>query len=148
MGGLVGLGSTVLWQINMRIYLTHCSGIKDDRLKGSRKTVAPYELYTSVPLQRFVLRCQKKKVQWAIFSDLYGVWHPYQNHLWYDKHPDTVTQEEMKQLVRDFDEELKDFSEIWFYNNPAWFHSLYKTLLKRSSLSKKITTFSRLKEIV
>lgn len=143
-----GFASTVHWQINMRIYLTHCTGIKDNRLKGTSKAVGPNDLYTSMPLQRFVRKCKEQKVQWAIFSDLYGVWHPHQHHPWYDKHPDTVTAHEMTQLVKDFDKELEDFSEIWFYNNPSWFHSLYKTLLKRSSLSNRITTFSRLKEIV
>jgi hypothetical protein len=132
----------------MRIYLTHCTGIKDDRLKETGTAVAPNALYTSMPIQRFIARCHIKNVKWAIFSDLYGVWHPHQKHTWYDKHPDTVTEEEMKQLVRDFDEELQDFSEIWFYNNPSWFHRLYKMLVKRSSLSNRITLFSRLKEIV
>ena len=132
----------------MRIYLTHCTGIKDDRLKVAGQSVCPDELYASIPLQRVVARCQKQKAQWAIFSDLYGIWHPHQKHRWYDKHPDTVTEEELQQLIRDFDKDLKDFSEIWFYNNPSWFHILYRTLVKSSSLSNRITLFSRLKEIV
>ena len=132
----------------MRIYLTHCTGIKDDQLKSTGQAVSPDKLYTSIPIQRFINRCQEKKVQWAIFSDLYGIWHPYQKHPWYDKHPNTVTDEELQKLIRNFDEDLKDFSEIWFYNNPSWFHRLYKTLVKRSSLSDRITLFSSLKNIV
>ncbi len=132
----------------MRIYLTHCTGIKDDRLKGNKKFVGPDLLYTSVPLQRFIKRCKTQQVQWAIFSDLYGIWFPNEKHPWYEKHPDTVTEQEMQQLVINFDDVLKDFSEIWFYNNPAWFHDLYKSLLKSSSLSNKITIFSKIKEIL
>ena len=132
----------------MRIYLTHCTGIKNDELKGTAKKVHPEELYLSVPFQRFATHCEKKNVKWAVFSDLYGIWFPDQTQPWYDKHPETVTKDELDKLISDFDKDLKDFSEIWFYNNPSWFHSLYKALLKRSSLSKRITTFSRLKEIV
>ena len=134
--------------LNMRIYLTHCTGIKDDSLQFTGQSVGPDKLYTSIPIQRFINRCQEKKVQWAIFSDLYGIWFPQQTHPWYDKHPDTVTKNELDKLVSNFDADLKDFSEIWFYNNPSWFHRLYKTLVKRSSLSVRITLFSSLKNIV
>jgi len=132
----------------MRIYLTHCTGIKDEQLKSSGKTVAPEKLYSAIPHQRCVSKCKKEKVSWAIFSDLYGIWFSHQKHPWYDKHPDTVTENEINQLVNNFDEQLIDFSEIWFYMNPSWFHSLYKDLLKRSSLSNRIKMFSRLNEIV
>ena len=132
----------------MRIYLTHCTGIKNDELKGNGKKVHPEELYQSVPFQRFVNECEKKHVNWAVFSDLYGIWFPEQIHQWYDKHPDTVTNNEFDKLISNFDTDLMDFSEIWFYNNPSWFHSLYKAVLKKSSLNHKITTFSKLKEIV
>jgi hypothetical protein len=132
----------------MRIYLTHCTGIKDDSLQFTGQSVGPDKLYTSIPIQRFINRCQKQNVKWAIFSDLYGIWHPHQKHTWYDKHPNTVTDEELQKLILNFDEDLKDFSEIWFYNNPSWFHSLYKMLAKRSTFSDRITLFSSLKYIV
>ena len=132
----------------MRIYLTHCTGIKNDHIKGTDKQVHPYELYLSEPFQRFVKHCGEKNVKWAVFSDLYGIWYPEQTHPWYDKNPDTVTKDELDKLITNFDKDLKDFSEIWFYNNPSWFHRLYKTLVKRSSLSDRITLFSSLKNIV
>jgi len=132
----------------MRIYLTHCTGIKRDDLKNTGEQVHPEELYLSVPFQRFVRTCQENNVTWAVFSDLYGIWFPQQTRPWYDKHPDTVTSDELNKLIRNFDTDLKDFSEIWFYNNPSWFHKLYQMVLTKSSLSARITTFSKLKEIV
>jgi hypothetical protein len=68
----------------MRIYVTHCSAKKDRTLKHSGKKVTPDRLYTAAPLQRFMNRCKEKKVQWAIFSDKYGIWFPHEKHEWYD----------------------------------------------------------------
>jgi hypothetical protein len=45
---------------------------------------------------------------------MYGVWFPHVKHAWYDKHPDTVTEDEFRELVRDFDEKLGGYDEIWF----------------------------------
>ena len=42
-------------------------------------------------------------VDWAIFSDLYGVWFPDVRHPWYEKNPATVTESEFRGLVNDFD---------------------------------------------
>jgi len=131
----------------MRIYITHCTGIKNNTLKKTGEKVTPDILYKSIPIQRFIKNCRKKKVKWAIFSDHYGIWFPHIKHQWYEKHPDDVKDYEFAALLNNFDENLNNFSEIWFYNNPAWMHGLYKRLLKRSSLSKKITIFSHLHEI-
>ena len=132
----------------MRIYLTHCTGMKDGQLKDTGKEVTPDYLYTSVPIQRFIRRCIEKKATWAIFSDLYGVWRSNKKHKWYEKSPDNITNQEFTNLLINFDQNLKDFSEIWFYNNPAWMHVLYKKLLKNSKLNGKIKLFSHLNEIV
>ena len=43
-------------------------------------------------------KCKEKKVEWAIFSDLYGIWFPSIKHEWYEKPPNTVTEEEFKKL--------------------------------------------------
>jgi len=32
-------------------------------------------------------RCKEKRVEWAIFSNLYGVWFPNVEHEWYEKNP-------------------------------------------------------------
>ena len=74
----------------MRIYLTHCSAKKDDSLKYSDICVTPDKLYTAKPTQRFMNKCKRMGVRWAIFSDLYGVWSPEEKHKWYNKHPNTV----------------------------------------------------------
>jgi len=47
---------------------------------------------------------------------------PHEKHEWYDKHPDTVTDEEEENLVRNFEEKLSSYDEIWFYYNP-WTYS-------------------------
>jgi len=131
----------------MRIYITHCSAKKDNSLKDTCKKVTPDKLYTSTRVQRFIKRCKKKKARWAIFSDKYGVWFPYERHEWYDKHPSSVSEEEFKRLVQDFEEKLNDYDEIYFYYNPSRFHPLYKRLLKEVKVKDKITLFSHIDEI-
>jgi hypothetical protein len=86
----------------MRIYVTHCSAKKDDSLKGTGKRVTPDKLYTSTPIRRFMEKCKEKRVKWAIFSDLHGIWFPNVEHEWYDKDSSKVTDAELAQLVEDF----------------------------------------------
>jgi len=131
----------------MKIYVTHCTGIKDDSYRFSNAPLYPEQLYRSTPTQRFIARCKKAEVKWAIFSDKYGLWFPEIKKRWYDKHPDTVTEKQFAELLFGFDENLKDFSEIWFYNNPSWFHPLYQRIIAKSTLSLRINKFSHLKEI-
>jgi len=131
----------------MRIYITHCSGEKDDSLKGTGRNVTPDELYISKRIKGFMDRCKKGRVNWAIFSDLYGVWLPENKHEWYDKHPDTVTEEEFKALLKDFDKKLQKYDEIYFYHNPRFFHRLYRRIVNESILKDKIKLFSSKYEI-
>ncbi len=131
-----------------RIYITHCSAKKDDSLKGTGKKVTPDKLYTAIPIQRFMNECKKKGVEWAIFSDKYGVVLPNQEIEWYDKHPSKVTEKEFKKLLSDFDQKLKTYDEIWFYHNPGRFHVLYKRLVSESKLKDHIRLFTHLREIM
>jgi len=87
------------------------------------------------------------KVNWAIFSDKYGIWFSDKRHAWYEKNPSKVSLEELKTLVEDFNEKLKDFDEIWFYHNPSRFHKLYRRLAKHPLLKKNIKLFTHLKQI-
>lgn len=57
----------------MKIYIIHCSAKKDDSLKNTGRKLTPDKLYIATPTQRFMSKCKEKKVDWAIFSDLYGV---------------------------------------------------------------------------
>ena len=98
-------------------------------------------------IQRFIKRCQEQKVEWAIFSDLYGVWFSGERHEWYEKDPSKVSDEEFQRLVTNFDQRLKDYDVIYFYNNPGRFHSLYKRLIKKSTLKDKIKMISHLSDI-
>lgn len=132
----------------MRIYLTYCSAEKNSSLKCSGKKATPDILYTGDRIQRFMWECKKKKVKWAIFSDKYGVWCPKIKHPWYDKHPNKVTCSEFKELLKDFDEKLRDYSEIYFYHHPRRFHCLYRILLRETKLRNKITLFTHLRDIV
>jgi len=102
----------------LRIYATHCSAKKNNSLKDSGEKVAPDELYTSRRIQRFMGVCKSKRANWAIFSDLYGVWFPTVEHRWYEKPPSSVTEKEFIGLLSDFDKQLRSYDEIWFYYNP------------------------------
>ena len=130
-----------------RIYLTHCSKKKDDSLKGTGKKVTPDRLYTATPIQRFIKRCKEKGVEWAIFSDKYGVVFPDQKIEWYDKPPSKVTEQEFRRLLNDFDQKLAPYDEIWFYHNPGRFHPLYRRLLTETKLRDRIRLFTHLKDI-
>jgi len=132
----------------MRIYITHCSAKKDDSLKHTGEKVTPDKLYTATFIQRFIKKCKEKNVNWAIFSDLYGVWFPNIKHEWYEKNPDTVTEQEFRNLVNDFDQKLQNYDEIWFYYNPGRFHRLYKRLLQETKLKDRVRLFTHLREIV
>jgi hypothetical protein len=92
--------------------------------------------------------CNSAGARWAIFSDLYGVWFPHVRRQWYEKPPDTVTDQEFKCLVDDFDGKLRRFDEIWFYRNPGRFHWLYRELLRKTRLRERVRRFSHLSEIV
>jgi hypothetical protein len=130
-----------------RIYLTHCSAKKDTSLKGTNKKVTPDKLYTATPTRRFMNVCNHKDAQWAIFSDKYGVWFKNVKNSWYEKAPDTITDEDFNNLVTDFDTKLKNFDEILFYYNPGRFHKLYRKLLAKTQLKNKVKKFTHLSEI-
>ena len=132
----------------MRIYITHCSAKKDESLKHTGKEITPDKLYVATPIQRFMNKCKEKQVEWAIFSDLYGVWFPNVDHEWYEKDPDTVTEQEFENIVNDFDQKLREYDEVWFYYNPGRFHPLYEGLLQETNLRDKVKRFTHIREIV
>jgi hypothetical protein len=115
-----------------RVYLTHCSAEKDPELKDSGKSATPDALYTNLGIQRFMTKCKEKGVIWGVFSDLYGVFEANERQVWYEKHPDTVVQQEEDNIIQDFDRKLSDYDEIWFYIRPESFHSFYARVLKRN----------------
>jgi len=117
----------------MRIYITHYSAKKDDLLRHTGKKVTPDKLYTATSTQRFMNKCKEKGVEWVIFSDLYGVWFSDVKHEWYEKDPNTVTEHEFRKLLKDFEQKLGNYEEIYFYHNPGRFHPLYKRLLRGQS---------------
>jgi hypothetical protein len=131
-----------------KVYITHCSAKKDQSLKGKLKKVEPFNLYTATPTQRFMKKCQRTGVNWAIFSDKYGIWRSNEKHPWYEKNPNKVSDEEFKTLLNNFNTSLSEYAEIWFYYNPGRFHPLYEKLLKNTSLKSKIRKFTHLDEIV
>ena len=131
-----------------RIYITHCSAKKDNSLRYTGKKVAPDMLYMATPIQRFMNKCKENEVEWAIFSDLYGTWFPDIEHEWYEKDPDTITEQEFENLLDDFDQKLQGYDEIWFYYNPGRFHPLYKILLERTKLKDKVRQFTHIREII
>ena len=104
-------------------------------------------LYTATPTQRFINECKNKGVRWAIFSDKYSVWFSDILHEWYEKDPNKVTETEFNQLLKEFDQSLDQFNEIYFYHNPGRFHRLYKKLLRKSELKNRIKLFTHLNEI-
>jgi hypothetical protein len=71
-------------------------------------------------------------------SDVHGVWFPNVKRRWYEKSPDSVSDEEFDALVRDFDAKLRSYKKIYFYHHPARFHRLYRRLLDATMLKAKV----------
>jgi len=130
-----------------RIFITHCSAKKDDSFKITNEDVSPDELYTATPTNRFMEKCKEQEVDWAIFSDEYGVWFPNITHKWYEKDPNIVSEKEFNNLINNFEQSLSDYDEVWFYYNPGRFHPLYDRLLRETKLNNKITRFTHISDI-
>ena len=112
------------------LYLTHCSKTKDDSLKGTDIEVTPDRLYTAKFIQNFINACKKKNLNWAILSDKWGIFYPYEKHKWYNLSPDDVKNdgELYLKLFRKVYNELKKYSKIFFLRTFR-FHSFYKRLI-------------------
>ena len=133
----------------MKLYMTYCSGQKDDSLKGTGIEVTPDVLYTSkrriVP---FMEMCKEMRVEWAIFSDLYGVWLHNEKHTWYAKGPDEVSGSEYQWLLNNFNSRLKNYESIYFYRpSEKMFHSLYRRLVNESELKDRIVFIQSIVQI-
>ena len=131
----------------MKIYLTHCCAEKSSIVKESGEGVTPDHLYTDPGVVEFMETCKRANVTWGILSDRYAVWLPDEKHEWYEKHPDTVTQEEFDEIVNDFDTKLESFDEIVFYVRKASFHPFYGKVLDATTHSSKVRTFDQVGEI-
>jgi hypothetical protein len=131
----------------MRIYLTHCSKEKSITAKVNGLPLPPDELYTEEGIQKFMLSCKQKGVNWAILSDNYGVFFPFEKHEYYEKPPATVTPEEEQAINTQFNQHLAGFDEIWFYVRPSTFHPFYDCVLKGSELSARVHLFQDIGEI-
>jgi hypothetical protein len=127
--------------------VTHCSATKDDSLRDTGLKVAPDQLYTSQKIKGFMNECKGKRVKCAIFSDKYGVWFLDEMHEWYEKSPKTITTSEYRDLVKNFEQRLAAYDEIWFYYNAGRFPLLYRKLLNEVNIKDKITLFTHKDQI-
>ena len=132
-----------------KIFVTHCSRKKDDSLRDTGKAVTPEELYTAQPLRRFVRTCKDAGVEWAIFSDKYGIVFPSEKIEWYNKSPNEVSEKEFQKLLQNFVSRLSAYEEVWFYHYGRFHpHPLYKTLATEARLrGTKVRLFSHISEI-
>lgn len=132
----------------MKLFITYCSKSKDESLIGTTKRVRPEQLYTSDRIRDFIQECKKAGAYWAIFSDQYGVWFPNEEHEWYEKSPNDVTDSEFAQLVSSSAKQLNKY-EVYFFNpKEDELDTLYQDLVKE--LRKRcvsIAYFSNIKEI-
>lgn len=117
-----------------KLYFTHCSGKKDDRLKGTNKKVSPQELYKSGRIQGFMKRCEEEGVDWAIFSDKYAFVFPSDRIGWYEKHPDNVSEKEKKQLFEKAFNTLSNYDYAYFCPSTGRVHHLYRELVNEMKM--------------
>jgi len=112
------------------LYFTHCCAKKDDSLKGTERRFSPLELYLATPTQRFMRRCMKIGVEWAIFSDKYAFVFYRDRIEWYEKDPNTLSPAEKKGLFSKACRVLKNYDLAYFYFNPSRLHPVYRQLIK------------------
>lgn len=132
----------------MKLFITYCSKSKDESLIGTEKRVRPEQLYTSNRIQNFIQECKEAGAYWAIFSDQYGVWFPNEEHEWYEKSPNDVTDSEFAQLVSSSAKRLNKYDVYFFNPEDGELDALYQDLVKE--LKKRcvnITYFSNIEEI-
>lgn len=132
------------------IYITHCTYKKNDSYKNTTIQLRPEELYTGTKIHRFINKCKELNVPWAIFSDLYGVWHPGERHIWYEKHPDSVNEVEFEHLIAISKSKLAG-NQVCFYGNykSHYFHPLYRNVVQRlKEDGVNIRLISKFKEII
>jgi hypothetical protein len=136
-----------------RIYVTHCSAKKNNEYKGTlfqeAIAVTPDKLYTGQRTQAFMKRCMALGVDWAIFSDKYGIVMGHEKIKWYEKHPDKVTPGGKKKLLKSFVYRLRHYEKIFFYHNPPRFHRLYREILEvaKNHMRSEIILISSVKQI-
>jgi hypothetical protein len=130
------------------IYVTHCSAKKEPSLARYRPGGPCRRVIYRNANQRFMKRCRAIGVEWAIFSDCYGVWFPEVVHPWYEKDPASVTEQEFSRLLKDFDDKLERYERVLFYCNPGRFHSLYKRLIENAKRRDRIYLITHLREMV
>jgi len=130
------------------LFFTHCCAKKDNRLKQSKKTVSPAQLYQALPTQRFIKRCAETGVEWAIFSDKYGFVFPNDRVQWYEKHPNTLTQSDKRKLFEDALLVLRQYDLVYFYYNPGRIHPIYQELVNDiRSKGKNVREITHLDDI-
>ncbi|EDX86775.1 hypothetical protein S7335_4481 [Synechococcus sp. PCC 7335] len=66
---------------------------------------------------------------------------PEEVHTWYDKPPDTVTPEEEKLVLQDFEHKLSAYDEILFFVRLETFHPFYERVLRKTALAGKVQLF-------
>jgi hypothetical protein len=126
------------------VYVTHCSGEKDDALRGTGRAVTPGELYTSKRFVSFSRACREAGARWAVLSDKHGVWFADERREWYEKAPEDVTETDFRALVRSFDAKLASFERIRFYHEPGRLHALYRSVIDASALRDRVEFFTDL----
>jgi len=117
------------------LFFTHCSGTKDDSLRGTGAKVPPCRLYKAPFVQQFCKKAQSLGVPYAIFSDLYGFVFSTQKIEWYDVSPEEITQDLSKKerLFLNALATLREFEACYFYHLPDHvrpLHRLYRQLVE------------------
>ena len=131
----------------MIIYLTHCSKDKSAQAKESGGRLTPDKLYTDSGLQAFIHRCRQTGSRWAILSDKYGVFFPWESHEYYEKPPASVTPDEENAIMNDLHTRLSEYGEIRFFIRRETFHPFYERVLMKGELAGRVIFFEDLEQI-
>lgn len=128
--------------VSKKLYFTYCS--KSKKIYNIDKMVLPKELYISDRIQRFIEYCEEKNYEWAIFSDDYGLVLKDDKIKWYDKSPNSVSDDEYKKLLKDTLSKMDGYDDVIFYYDENTFHPLYQKLIDDLQKTKKIKLINML----
>ena len=98
----------------------------------------PEEYYKDYLIGRFILRCKKRKLNWAILSPSHGVWKPEVPNIGLEKYLRDAKDDEIAELIKQIDQIALNYKEIIIYSGRAYDRSdLHKNLIKRAHEKEK-----------
>lgn len=134
------------------IYITHCGREKIDPPNGAPWRFAVDDLHTGKMFRKFIARCFRQRVEWAILCDGHGIVLPAERIEWYDRAPKDLTDQERQNFVLQLAFKLPVEADVVFYGNVSGsrFAKAHEDILQRamSIMGTRLRTITHLADII